>query len=106
MQNISVIIFGLIANIYLSYHQVTLLTHPLTHLFTYLLTYLLTYTVHRFNPWDVNTFLFNISMKESINNKYATKCGYNMHTCNQFEQECVRTKYKNKLNILERYSLT
>ena len=102
MRNISVIIFGLIANIYLSYHQVTLLTHPLTHLFTYLLTH----TVHRFNPWDVNAFLFNISMKESINNKYATKCGYNMHTCNYLEQECVRTKYKNKLNILERYSLT
>ena len=39
-------------------------------------------------------------------NKYGTKCGYNMHTCNYLEQECVRTKYKNKLNILERYSLT
>jgi len=62
--------------------------------------------VHRYNPWDVNTFLFNISNKESVKNKYAMKCGYNMHTCNHIEQECVRTKFKNKLNILERSALT
>ena len=28
-------------------------------------------------------------------------CGYNAHTCNHVEQECVRTKFRNKLNILE-----
>ncbi len=70
-----------------------------------LVTYSSISVVPRYNPWNVNTFLFNISNKDNINNQYATKCGYNMHTCNYVEQECVRTKFKNKLNILERYQI-
>ena len=69
------------------------------------LTYSPISIVPRYNPWNVNLFLFNISNKNNINNQYAMKCGYNMHTCNHVEQECVRTKFKNKLNILERYQI-
>lgn len=57
----------------------------------------------RFDAWQVEFWLLNVSTHGGINGYFGEHCGYNLHACvgvNHYDHECDYTSYEPRLNSL------